>query len=198
MEKYILIMLSMFFVNTSFSVEISTPQMTATLVTAVEANDTALDANTTSWAYAKSWTEIPQDWSTLKVMFYATEPNDPNGETLDPNDCTFDYKFYIADYGNSGQLVADGNAVVGFMRLSHNPLSLVELNGGAGDPNTCWIDTLGTITEDWNGTIAGQNDGGSNDAASIIIGRESGKTATCIITGMSSTKLHVYCIAYGY
>ena len=196
MKKYVMILMLMFLVSATYAVEVDTPQNTAMLITAVEANDTALDVNTTSWAYAKNWTAIPQTWSNLKVMFFATEPN-ATGVNQDPDACTFKYKIYIADYGNSGQLIVDGNAVVGKMHLSHNPVSLVELNGGAISTEYCWVDTL-DVTDDWNGTTAGQNDAGADDAASIIIGRESGKTIECIITARSTDDLHVWCIAYGY
>jgi len=198
MKKILFLILVLIMAGSARADEIYTPQMTAVLISAVEANDTALDVNTASWAYAKSWTQIPATWSTLKVMFYATEPNDPNGESLTTDGETFSFKFYIADYGNNGQVVADCNATVGAMLLSHNPITLAELASGSGDPNTNWVDTISTPVEAWNGTVAAQNNAGEDGAASLVIGRESGKTAKCIITNRSSGYLHVNCIAYGY
>ena len=200
MKKVVMVLITMlmFFVSTSYAEELETTQMTPIVLAAVEANDTALDINTTSWAYAKNWTEIPEKFNALKVMFYATEPNDPNGETLDPNGCTFNYAVYVADYGCSGQIVASGSSTVGGMQLSHNPITLAELNSGSTDPNSCWVDTLGTVTTDWKTGVSTQNDGGSDGMASLIFDRESGKTVKCIITARSTSYLHVWCIAYGY
>lgn len=170
--------------------ELETSQKTAFLVTYADSNATALDIDTSSWSVCEGWVDIP-DWANgLKVMFYAYDPNDPNDDTLS-------YEFYVADYGGNAQKVASGSATVGKSQLSHDPVSLSELNSGAVDPNYCWIDTLGTVTTDWKGGVSTQNDGGANDCSAFIFDRQNAKKAYCRIYGLSDY-LNVWCVAYGY
>lgn len=171
--------------------ELETVQPTAMLVAYADANSVALDVNTTSWATAKNWPTISKKANGLKVMFYANN-------TASPDNQTFSYQLYVADYGASAQLVAAGTATVGKAQLSNNPISLADLNSGLTDPNTLWVDTLGTITSDWKTTVAPQNDAGADDVASFVFDRQSGRKVWCRIYGRSSATLNVSCIAYGY
>ena len=191
MKKYILIMFLMLFVGVSFADELSTAQMTAILVNEADSNDSAFDVNTVSWSVAKLWPEISSRFNGIKVVFYAYDPNDPNDET-------FSYDLRVADYGCNAQATASGTATVGGSQMSHNPISLAELNGGAVDPNYCYVDTLGAITSTWGSSITPQNYGGANDIASFRFDRQSAKTIWCRIYSRSNEDLIVYCIIYGY
>jgi len=193
MKKYVLLLTLMFFLysGSAIGAGLDTAQATAILIKMADANETAADVNSTSWGYAKDWVEIPSTFSMVKVMFYVYDPNDPTDEG-------FDYQLYVADYGCSGQLVADANATVGLMQLSHDPINLVDVNSVTILDTYRWADKFGTITEDWMGTIYTQNSGGANGAAALIFDRESGKTINCLINGMTNAYMRVYCIAYGY
>lgn len=194
MKRFYVFLLIVFLSAFAWADELETLQYTAKLISTADTNAVALDVNTSSWAVCQNWVGIPSKFNGLKVMFYAYGDGVGGG---DPNNKTFSYQFYVADYGGAAQLVASGTATVGAMQLSHNPISLAELNSGSVDPNYCWIDTLGAITTDWKSGVSTQNDGGTNDAASFIFDRESAKVAWCRIYDITNLTT-VYCIAYGY
>lgn len=187
--KYLICVLLML-ASVAFAEPVETPQNTAYSITIADSNATALTPDTSSWAVCKSWVRIPAWSNGVKVQFYAYDPNDPNGET-------FSYELYVADFGGNAQKVAAGTGTVGGSKLSHNPISMAELNSGSIDPNYAWVDTLGTITTDWMGGVTAQNDGGLNDVSSFIFDRQSARTIYCRIYGLSAY-LKIYCIAYGY
>ena len=159
------------------------------LIESADSNATALDVNQTSWGAAKDWVEISERASNLSVKFYVYDP-------CGPNDATFSYEFYVADYGCNAAKVAAGDATCGALQLSRNPVTLDELNDG--DPNSlyCWVDTLGTVTADWASTVYTQNDGGLNDISAFIFNCENAKTAWCRIYDRSSATMVVYCVSY--
>jgi len=191
MKKFFIVMVMLIFLSICLAVNLETVNDSAMLVSSADSNDSALDINTTCWADTATWPEISQRANGLKVKFYAYDPNEPNDET-------FSYEFYVADYGSSAEKVAAGDANVGDAHLSHNPVTLAELNSGSADPNYCWVDTLGTITSDWKKAPQTQNNDGLNDVASFIFHRESGRKAWCRIYDRSSPYLVVYCIVYYY
>jgi len=180
--------------------QLETVQKGAWLISEADSNDTALDVNTASWSVCQDWRpDIPAWANGLKVMFYAQyvvvdEVNDLN----EPNDSTFSYQFYVADYGGNAQIVASGDATVGAMQLSHDPVTLTELNDGDAAFRYCWVDTLGAITTDWKGGVTAQNDALTNDCAAFIFDRQSAKKAWCRIYSRSNANLKIYCIAHGY
>jgi type II secretory pathway pseudopilin PulG len=191
----ILVILAAFLVP-AYADSSNTIQPTAQLVNEADANDAAVDVNNATWGaiVTANWPEILQSAYTLKIKFYVYD-----SATAGPNDTTFSYQFYLADYGCSGELVASGTATCGATQLSHSPVSITTLNGG--DPNTsyCWVDTLGTVTQDWaTGHVATQNDGGADNVASLLINRESAKRMWCRIYDRSSSTMTVYCVAYFY
>jgi hypothetical protein len=175
----------------TFADELQTPQNAPILVAYADANAAALTVSTSSWSVTKNWPIIPSTANGVKICFYAYDPNNPDGET-------FSYDLYVADYGCNAQKVASGTATIGKAQLSHNPVTVVELNSGAVDPNYCWVDTLGTITSDWKTTVAPQNDGGVNDVASFIFDRQCARKIYCRIYSRSNAYLKVWCVAYGY
>jgi hypothetical protein len=170
-----------------------TVQPTAFLVNYADSNAAALDFNETSWSVAEEWTEISSQAKYLKVKFYVKD-------TSDPNERTFSYQFYVADKGCNAEIVASGDANCGAAQMSHDPVTMSELNSGDVDPNYCWVDTLGTITTDWeDGDVDAINDDGANSVASFEFNRLSAKTAYCRIYNMSSSAtMTVYCVAYYY
>lgn len=176
----------------SFSDEAITVQETAFLVATADSNATALAVTTKSWAAVDTttWPEIPQKANYVKVKFYVYYP------TTGPNDLTFNYQLYIADYGCNAEIAASGSATCGAAQMSHNPISLVQLNSGAVDPNRCWVDTLGAITSDLANAVNSQNDGGANEVASFILDRQSAKRIWCRIYDRNRTAMVVYCVAY--
>lgn len=171
-----------------------TPQVTAQLVNSADSNDAALDVNETSWAATSTWAEISSIGYTYKIKFYVYDTN-----ASGPNDVTFSYQYYVADYYCNAEIVAEGTATCGAAQLSHNPVSGAQLN--SGDPNSsyCWVDTLGTPTEDWaSGHFTTQNDDGGNSVATILVNRQSGKKHWCRIYNRSRSTMTVYCVAYYY
>ena len=191
MKSLIFLIIALFCCCGVFADELETPQMTAILINEADSNDTALAVGTSSWAVTKGWTLIPEKFNGVKVMFYAYDVADPDGET-------FSYQLYVADYGGNAQIVGYGTGTVGKSQLSHNPVSLAELNSGSVDPNYCWVDTLGAVTDDWASDITTQNDGGADGCAALIFDRQSARTIWCRIYSRSISTLTIYCIAYGY
>lgn len=179
-------------VSAGYANELETAQYGPILVATADSNAAALSVSTSSWAVCKNWVDVPRSANGLEVMFYAYSPTGPNN-------LTFSYEFYVAKYGCNAQKVAAGTATVGASQISHNPVTLRQLNSGAVDPNYCWVDTLGTITTDWkDGGVKSQNDGGADDVASFIFDRQSARKTWCRIYNRSSATMVVYCIAYGY
>ena len=195
MRKIFLItILVLCLISVSKGDELETVQPTAQLISSASSDASALDVNQTSWAAVSSWEDLSDKANGLKVKFYVYDTN-----TNGPNDTTFSYEFYVADYGCNAEKVAAGTAICGAAQLSHDPVSIgTELN--SGDPNSlyCWVDTLGTITTDWAPGVTSQNDGGLNDVASFIFDRESAKKAWCRIYSRSRATMTVYCVIYYY
>ena len=172
--------------------ELQTGQDSAFLVNSADSNDSALGVDDTYWGALSSWPNIPSRANGLKVKFYVYDP-------CGPDNTTFNYIFYVADYGCNAEVVASGSATCGAAQLSHNPIDLSEFNSGAPSSIYCWVDTLGTITTDWkNGGINSQNDGGADSVASFIFDRQSAKKAWCRIYDRSTSTMVVYCVAYYY
>jgi len=188
--KLKLFLIMVFLCGLCMADELETIQNSAMLVSSADSNDSALGVDGTSWVVAKTWKNITGYANNMKVKFYVYDP-------CGPNDATFDYQFYVADYGCNAELVADGNVVCGAAQMSHNPVDLAEINSGVVDPNYCWVDTL-DVTEDWKGEISTQNNGGLNGVASFIFYRQCAKKAWCRIYSRSTATMIVYCVAYYY
>jgi len=192
--KIFLTILILFLASVSWADELETVQPPAKLIKTSNSNDAALGVDGTSWAVASGWPLLSVKSNALKVKFYVYDSN-----TSGPNDTTFSYEFYVADYGCNAEKVAAGSATCGAAQLSHDPANpLAELN--SGDPNSlyCWVDTLGTITTDWASLLLKQNDGGLNDVASFIFDRQTAKKAWCRIYNRSRSTMTVYCVIYYY
>lgn len=183
---------------------LETVQPSPFLIVVSTADDAALDANDTSWKTAFTWPEIPKGANSLKIAFYAYDSEDGN-TTADSN--TFNAQIYIADFGGSGQLVCDTNATIGKMQLSHSPITSGNLLtygfasiNTSGDPNSeyTWVDTLSTPATAWKGSVTAQNGAGTDDMASLIFDRQSGKRIWCRIYGRSSSYLTIWCIGWYY
>lgn len=193
MKKLILFIILISGVAYCSSSSFETPQYGPILVNHADSNDTALTPDTSSWAVCKEWTNIPPWANGLKVQFYGYDPNDPN-------DDTFSYQFYVADYYGNAQMVCYGNATVGGSKMTVNPIyPAVNLNAGAIDPNYAWVDTV-TKTTDWmdGSGVTLQNNGGLNDVSSLIFDRQTAIKMWCRIYARSDSYLEVYCIVYGY
>ena len=194
MKKILILLLLaalLYFILPAPGEELETVNKTAFLIASADGNDADLDANQTSWGATAAWPEVTTKANYLKVKFYSYD-------SAGPNDKTFSYEFYLADYGCNAELVASGSATVGGAQLSHNPVSLAEFNDG--DPNSLylWVDTLGTITSDWATTIYPQNESTSDEPASFLFDRQGGKRAWCRIYNLTSATMTVYCVGYYY
>jgi hypothetical protein len=194
MKRKILILVALLLsvgviLSPSFSDETITVQETAFLVAVADANAAALTVLTTSWAATAAWPEIPQKANCVKVKFYVYDP-------CGPDDKTFTYQLYIADYGCNAEIAASGSATCGKAEMSHNPITLGLLNSGAISTSYRWVDTLGTITSDLANAIYPQNDGGADEVASFIFDRQSAKKIWCRLYGRATTTMVVYCVAY--
>jgi len=189
--KKIAILIILLLTGLTYAGDLTTVQPTAMLIASADSNAAALDVNQTSWAATAAWPNVSASSNVLKIKWYVYDP-------CGPNDATFSYQMYVADYGCNAELIAYGTATTGAAQLSHNPIKLTELN--SGDPNSlfCWVDTLGAVTDDWGPTVKTQNDGGLNGVASLLFDRESAKRAWCRIYNRSSATMTVYCVAWGY
>ena len=192
MKKYVLWIIILAFCSIGFADKVEVAQPTPFLV-ASDSNAAALDTNC-PWGTAATWSEIPSGATHLKIKFYVYD-------TIGANDSNFLYQLYVADYGSGAEKVCSGLATCGAAQLSHNPVSLAALT--LTDANTCWVDTLGTVTTDWNvgsqtAGVTTQNDGGSDGIASLIFNRQSAKRIWCRMYTPSTTTMTMYCIAYWY
>ena len=196
--KKLVILIALMIACIAVAEPLESNQPTAFMVSYTDTNDTAFDVNTLSWAVCKDWKDISLKANGMKVMFYCQyTPLDVN-DANDPNDTTFDYTFYVSDYGGAAQKVASGSATCGALQLSHNPISIeTELNSGDPSSNWCWVDTLGTLTSEWKVAPTLQNEGGNNDAASFIFDRQTAKKAKCVFTGIDA-QITVHCVSYDY
>lgn len=174
----------------SYATNIETPSYSPTLLNYADANDSALDPNNTYWDAVDEWESVLMYQNYLKIQFYAYDPNDPNDET-------FSYEVWVADRYCNAQKVCSGDATVGGAKLSVNPITSVQLNSGAIDPNYAYVDTLGAVTTEWI-QVYRQNYGGDDNVSSLIFDRQTGLVAWVRIYDRSNAYLEVYAIAYGY
>lgn len=208
--KIFLLILLMFCLSANAEI-LETQSKSCMLVAVADSNATALDINQTSWDWIIShdsdgetgthgWPKYTMASNFPKVKFYVYDPSGPN-------DVTFDYIYYQAEYGCNAEIVASGSATCGAAQLSHNPVIVDDVNIAkgylnAGEPNEyyCWVDTFGTITSDINTFFSpkASNDNGLNGVASFTYDRQSAQRAWCCIYNRSSATCVVYCVAFGY
>jgi len=182
----------------------ATRQLPYMSLSTVTEDATALTASTKYWDSIKTYF-IPMKGTCgrAEIGFYAYGDGTGDG---DPNGATFNFKVYACRPYSCPKTVYQGTAVVGELELSCDPVTAIQYNSGALDPNESykWVDTIDAngVGDVWISSVVLSGDAGTDstgEIATLSFDLNGYFGVWCEITAMTSQSVtQVWAVISGY
>lgn len=167
-------------------------------VLVTDSNDTALTAKTKYWDALQIGTKfqkVDNSYNQVEIAFVC------EGNDVDPNGMTFNFKIHAARWLCSARTVCSGTAACGDLLMSRSPSDpTTKLASGAADPNYRWVSGISSTTDYWESVAFVNETEAHNGIATIDFDLRGYAVLWCEITGIAGAEVgnKIYCVMTGY